>query len=182
MARESLLLGYGVVDKNVETFSGGIMVTDSTGLPLEFRYTEPLTPTRIQKVLYGEVLETYIKGEVIIRSLLESLDSAPEIVIVNEESLLDMPRMSIPVVSISETRLKPLNSPSSTQKIGPREFLLQVNDTGSPVRVKLVDEDKELAERINSILVNAGEAMDVTEPLVRVHQALDILCSKELEK
>lgn len=182
MEKESLLLGYGVVDKSIETFLGGIMVTNSTGLPVEFRYTEPLTPTRIQKVLYGEVLETYIKGEVILKSLLESLESTPEIVIVNEESLLDMPVLSVPVISISETRLKPLDSISSIQKMGSKEYLLQVNDAGSPVRVKIVEGNKNGTERINSMLVKAGEAMDITEPLERVHEALEILCSKELEK
>lgn len=179
---DRLVIGYGVVDKNVETFAGGVMITDISGLPIEFRYTEPLTPTRIQRVLYGDVLEGYIKGEVIIKSLYDSLENQPDLLIVNEETLLEMPEMKIPVISASMTRMKPLSEAGASQKMGEREYLVQVNDTGSPVRIKLITAGNDEIDHIKGLLVSAAATMDLTEPLVRVAEALEMLCSKEREK
>jgi hypothetical protein len=69
-------------------YLGGAMVTDSYGLPLEFRYTDPIQPSRLQQVLYGAMLGQYIKQDVIFNHLLKSLESQFRFLLVNDESLL----------------------------------------------------------------------------------------------
>ena len=39
---------------------GGLLLTDESGIPLDFRYVEPITPTKLQAVLYGKALESHL--------------------------------------------------------------------------------------------------------------------------
>ena len=79
MAAGKLSFGY-VLSLSVaeDVFMGGAMVTDAYGLPLEFRYTEPVRATKLQRILYGDVLEKYIHGDVIAGNLIGRLDQKPE--------------------------------------------------------------------------------------------------------
>jgi hypothetical protein len=69
-------------------YIGGLMVVDSRGLPLEFRYTEPIQPTKLQQILYGAALTPYLKRDVILETLLKQLESRPCCLIVGEDSLV----------------------------------------------------------------------------------------------
>jgi len=48
---ESLKLAYFVAMKEGASYLGGLLLTDTSGIPLDFRYTEPITPTRLHAVL-----------------------------------------------------------------------------------------------------------------------------------
>ncbi|HNX97400.1 MAG TPA: hypothetical protein PKK12_06945, partial [Candidatus Aminicenantes bacterium] len=67
---ERLKIGYLSGIRVDDQFIGGVMITDSTGIPLEFKYTEPIRPTRIHQIIFGRVLERYIHEEVIKKNLL----------------------------------------------------------------------------------------------------------------
>jgi len=69
-------------------FLGAVLVCDTKGFPLEFRYTEPIIPTKIQKVLYGNNLEKYLKVDVILDSLLKVLSSSYDMLVVSDDVLL----------------------------------------------------------------------------------------------
>ena len=43
-----------------EAIRGGMLVTDAQTKPLEFRCTDPVRPTSLQKVLYGKMLENHV--------------------------------------------------------------------------------------------------------------------------
>ena len=70
---DTLKLAYFVVMKEGASYLGGLLLTDTSGIPLDFRYTEPITPTKLQTVLYGRALEPYLKGEIIQKTLLKEL-------------------------------------------------------------------------------------------------------------
>jgi hypothetical protein len=72
-------------------YVGGLMVTDASGLPVDFRYTDPITPTRLQRALYGGVLDRYLRSEVVLRTLLDALETAPTLLVVDDPDLLDEP-------------------------------------------------------------------------------------------
>src|SRR5262245_6738354 len=48
-----------------EKHLGGILVTNHIGVPVEFKYTEPVVATRLHRILYGSVLERYLRETVI---------------------------------------------------------------------------------------------------------------------
>ena len=53
-------LGYVLVDGSEGVFRGAVLVTDFRGIPADFRYTDPLRPSRIEKILYGSALDVYL--------------------------------------------------------------------------------------------------------------------------
>jgi len=67
---------------------GGILITDKTTKPLEFRVTSPVRPEKFQKVLYGEILDEHIAVTLIGLPLLESVQQKPDLIIVRDSLLL----------------------------------------------------------------------------------------------
>ena len=191
-----LKLAYLMVSSPVpNVYIGGLMVTDGRGLPLEFRYTEPIQPSKIQQVLYGQVLSAYIKREVVLETLLKNIESKFKCLLVEDEQMLDYSAKGHSIVRLVATKSAPLGSVGKTQDMAPGELLLQVNPEGSPVRVYLgklkasAPEGSAVASSgggtpdsasdLIAMLLEAGKTMDVTEPLRRIEKALEIICQEE---
>ena len=199
MKSGDLKIGYLMVSSPIpNVYIGGLMVTDGRGLPVEFRYTEPIQPTKIQQVLYGQVLSAYIKREVVLETLLKNIESKFKCLLVEDEQMLDYPAKGYSIVRIAATKSAPLGPVGKTQDIAPGELLLQVNAETSPVRLYLgkpksnaPDEASDASTagspgnpgdasgELISFLLDAGKAMDVVEPLRRVEKALEIICQEE---
>lgn len=191
MKPAELKLAYLMVTSPVpNVYIGGLMVTDGRALPVEFRYTEPIQPTKIQQVLYGQVLSAYIKREVILETLLKSMESKFKCLLVEDEHFLDYPGKGYTIVRLSATKSAPLGEVGKTQEIAPGETLLQITAESSPVRINLpsnspkpkveVETDGEAAPPTDTLkfLLEAGQSMDITEPLKRIERALEIICSE----
>ena len=182
MAAAKLSLGY-VLSFSVaeDVFMGGVMVTDAHGLPLEFRYTEPVRATRLQRILYGDVLEKYIHGDVIAGSLIERLEQKPDLFIVAEPTLLEtVGAAGKRAILLLGARVPPLKEFGAVQDISEAEYFLQVTDSGSPVRIRLpAPGDAALRAEATRLLTEAGRTMDPTEPLARVEAAIKMLWDDE---
>lgn len=174
-------------------YIGGAMVTDGRGLPIEFRYTEPIQPTKIQQILYGQVLSAYIKREVILETLLKSVESKFKCLLVEDEHLVNYPGKGFSVIRMTETKSPPLGEVGKVEKISATEILLQTSAQGSPLRLHLPDQEPAAAPTdpdggpnqpsgttppAYSVLTDAGQAMDVHEPMKRIHKALEIICQE----
>lgn len=197
MKPTDLKIGYLMVSSPVpNVFVGGLMVTDGRGLPMEFRYTEPIQPTKLQQILYGQVLSAYIKREVVLETLLKNTESKFKCLLVEDEQMLDYPSKGYSIIRLAATKSAPLGAVGKTQEMAPGEILLQVNAEGSPVRVywgkpKASSEEAgssatpspgpsgDGSAEIVNLLLEAGKAMDVTEPLRRIEKALEIICQEE---
>jgi hypothetical protein len=183
MKSDELKIGYLMVSSPVpNVYVGGLMVTDNRGLPVEFRYTEPIQPTKIQQVLYGQVLSTYIKREVILETLLKSMESKFKCLLVEDEQMLDYPAKGYSILRIAATKSSPIGEVGKTQDIAPQEILLQVTPEGSPIRLHMgsvkTGADAENSERPTGVLLDAGQSMDLCEPLKRIEKALEIICQE----
>ncbi len=195
MKSSDLKLAYLMITTPIpNTYIGGVMVTDSRGLPLEFRYTEPIQPTKIQQILYGQVLSNYIKREVILETLLKSVESKFKCLLVQDEHLLNYPAKGYTIVRISETKSSPIGSVGQIQEISPTELMLQTSQEGSPLRIHLAkplaspakdtansdEAEAPPSPQQNSaeLLIEAGQSMDVHEPLKRIEKALEIICQE----
>src|SRR3569833_1144184 len=124
MTTPKLTVGYVLslcMAENV--FMGGAMVTDAHALPLEFRYTEPVRATKLQRVLYGDVLEKYIQCDVIAGSVVGRLEQKPDLLIVSDANLLPaLDNGKFKVVMISPTRPNPLKEYGAQQDVSDSEF------------------------------------------------------------
>ena len=201
MKSSETAIGYLLVASPMNNvFIGGIMVVDSRGLPLEFRYSEPIQPTRIQQILYGSVLSRYIKTEVILEGLLKSLEVRPQLIIVNDDSFLlkDVGIKDFEVVRLTETKSGPMGAPGKFEQITGQEFLMQLTVEGSPIRVQLPNDGhsrdpvggKSLPDKskdtqvdfgstpVYSLLFQMGQMTDILEPIKRVEKALTVLCQE----
>lgn len=185
MAAGKLALGYVLSQAVAEdVFMGGIMVTDAYGLPLEFRYTEPVRATRLQRILYGDVLEKYIHGEVIAGNLIGRLEQKPELFLVADPAVLDaVQEMGRKAVLILASRVSPLKEFGAWQDISETEFFLQVTDSGSPARIRLPGRsaDPALRTEVTRLLTEIGRTMDPTEPVARIEAAIKMLWSDETQ-
>ncbi|MBK8189573.1 MAG: hypothetical protein IPK79_03905 [Vampirovibrionales bacterium] len=189
MKQEEVRLGYLLIASPIpNVYIGGAMVTDGRGLPIEFRYTEPIQPTKIQQILYGQALGNYIKGEVILETIVKSLESAFSLLLVEDEKLLNCPSKTFTVVRVSETKTPKIGDPGDWQRLTPYEILAQVSREGNPLRLQLssqhagesADDDaaSETPPLDLELLALAGQSMELTEPLRRIERALESICQE----
>lgn len=174
----STKLGYlKIITLEAGTFAGGLMVVDERGLPLDFRFTDPVTPTKVQQLLYGKTLDRYVRQDVIFKHLTDRIEQKPALLLVDEEVLLGL-SASIPVVLVTETRLNPLREAAQRQAVSETEHLVQLGETGSPIRFKLGKPEPGMAEQVAEVLLEAAQAgLDPAEPFSRIRGALHELCA-----
>lgn len=177
-ARIGYLISFTLEDNY---YLGGFMITDQYGIPLDFKYTEPIRPTKIQKILYGSALEKYLKKEVVFGNLLNSSAVKLDLLVTFKNDLLDLGTLSYPAVSLEQTVLPPFSEVGQEETINEKEFLLQIASSGSPVRIMILPEKSTEKFKITSLLLELQSTMNLTEPLTRVEGALKEIC-REMEK
>jgi hypothetical protein len=64
-------LGFLTVIDQCPGLTGGYLVLNRAGRPLEFHCTMPLAPDRIQQILYGDTLQPFLYGERIAQTLIQ---------------------------------------------------------------------------------------------------------------
>lgn len=175
---ESLRLAYFVTMKEGASYLGGLLLTDASGIPLDFRYTEPITPTKLQSVLYGKALEPHLKEEVIQKTLLKEIKGNPDLFLIPAAELAGgwSGDTRCPVLALQKTQDPALSRPGEILRVSPRELLLQFSEGAAPVRVLFAPSvDIPAQEQATLKLMEAGYHMDLIEPLERVSAALQAL-------
>jgi len=184
MIDENIKLAYGITfSSSSKGYLGAILITDYKGFPLEFRYTDPIVPTKIQQVLYGEGLEKYLKIDVIADSLVKALSEDISILFVQDEDLLEFKAKGVLMLRLSVTNAAALSNVGNYEKIKNNEFLLQTANAKAPVRLLFSEDFNCEGEEFDAVidkLVKAGQFMDVDEPLVRVQKTIELICEKKL--
>lgn len=168
------VLSLAVADN---VFMGGVMVTDGAGLPLEFRYTEPVRATKLQRILYGDVLEKYIHCDVVAANLVGRLEQKPDLFLVADPGLLPtLHGAGRKAAALLPGRAAPLKEYGAEQEAGDGDFLLQLSDNGSPARVRVAPGvDAARRAEVSRALVEIARTMDPLEPLARVEAAVRML-------
>ncbi len=171
--------GYLVVEMADDGMCvGGLMVTDENGMPLDFRFTDPITPTRLQRALYGGALERYLRADVVAGTLLSSIEVRPTVIFVDDEDLLRLPDASCAVAVVDVTRLPAIGAVGTAKGERPEQSLLQASEGVSPLRVTLADAAS--MPQVSETLITLYGHMDALEPSDRVRKALSLIASGEL--
>lgn len=179
---EALKLAYYVAMKEGGSYLGGLLVTDASGIPLDFRYTEPITPTKLQAVLYGKALEPHLKEEVIQKTLMKELKVTPDLFLVPPMDLAGgwAGDKRFPVLAVQKTQEQAMPRLGELLRVSPREILLQVSEGAAPLRVLFANgTDLAVQEQAVGRLLEAGYHMDLAEPMERVQAALQTLLRPE---
>lgn len=162
-------------------YAGALMLTDAAGLPVDFRFTDPITPTRLQRALYGGVLDRHLRIDVVARTLVGALAERPGVLLVDDRHLLAPGVADCPVLMVSTSSAAPLGATGAVQGAGD-SVLVQACEGVAPVRVTLPDgADEARRSAAASLVVALGETMDPLEPLDRVREALDLIAAGEVE-
>lgn len=159
------------------SYLGGVMVTDDHGIPLDFKYTVPVVPTKVQKIIYGSVLEQYIRNHVVIGALAKELVQQPPFFVVPQHQIFDIEEANsgMNLVSLQRTQFSPMGK-GEVNRSKDNECLLQGWQEGNPLRVIFGGMPAEQQETVLKCLVEVTRHMDILEPLERLEQALKTLC------
>jgi hypothetical protein len=158
-------------------YMGGVLISDDFGLPVDFQYTEPITPSRIQQALYGQGLGDYIKTRVLWPALLDACaDHQLTYVYTQDTLMLQAPfNPHTSLVSLRETHLDPL-ADDPCQVTGPTECLLQLVKAGPPLKVEW--QTGMAVDPLLQHLQTVSQQLILLEPFNRVQAALRLLAQE----
>ncbi len=158
---------------------GAIMVTNQVGVPLEFKYTEPVTTTRLHKVLYGASLDRYLHETVIRERLSREVRSEPEYFLSSYEekdflgTLAGREMMAVQVFPLAQRE-----SSGPFTRVRDNEAIVEMDD-GAVLRLAFSTTDDAIQRNMVTWLQEVARTMDILEPMERVISALKMLCGEE---
>lgn len=170
------LIGYIALETKDHYFRGAALVTDQRGIPADFRYTEPVRPTKIERILYGGALDIYLREEVILQNLLDAIEAKPTLWLVEEDELLQpVQRISrLPVVSVQQTQRSPLEQSGHYEPTGERGvFVFQADNISAPLRLTVSEENIAKIAQFAQNLTQLAEDMEIMEPFNRISKAIE---------
>lgn len=169
-------VGYFYHLRRDDRHSGAILVTDRIGVPLEFKYTEPVTATRLHKILYGRTLERYIHETLIRDRLARELQTDPQYFITPYEDKEFLSRIAgREAVAVQRLRPAPGENGRPFTRVRDCEGIVELEE-GATVRLAFSTADEALQMAMVAWLQEIGRTMDVLEPLERMANALTALC------
>jgi hypothetical protein len=162
---------------NDDSWSGGLLITDERGLPLDFRYIEPIHPSHLQRLIYGGALRRYLILDAIAGTLLKAANTKIDWVFTTDTFILEIDgQCGGKFVAIEQSKEHPFNFTGEWKKEAPGEILMQTASTGNPVQLTFIAKDDSETDKIAIKLSNMTHEFDFTEPLTRVGEALDEIC------
>ena len=172
-------VGYFYHLKIEEKHLGGILVTNQIGVPLEFKYTEPIVATRLHKILYGAVLEKYIHETVIRDRLARELHAEPDYFIApyDEREFLST-ILGKEMMAVQKFNAAPAEVSGPFMRVHEREAIVELEE-GPILRLAFSTADDDRQHAMAIWLQEIGRTMDILEPLDRVATALKSLCGQE---
>lgn len=164
------MIGYFSIYKNDnEKYSGGILFLNNKGLPTSFKYTTPIQPGKIQKIIFGNNLKSYLASEVIGKQLIKE-ENDLEFIFVDDSEILDFIETDKLLICIKES----FQNKETFHK--DKEAVIALNNKGFKLTFSK-DPGKDLFNQIVSI----SELFDLYEPFERLKEALKYVCSSEEE-
>ncbi|NOZ92007.1 hypothetical protein GM182_05705 [bacterium 3DAC] len=168
------LLGYLVVKPVRElVYMGGLGVFNEFGIPQEFRYTDPVEPTEVQRILFGDSLDLAVRVKVVGESLIKELSVSPEYIIVGAKDMLQI-RSSVPIAYLEHTQHAPLEDVGKYVAEG-EGYLVQLYPAQSPYYLLLAGKKKDVSKLVDILVEFAMHIADVIEPLKRVEGVIDYI-------
>ena len=172
-------IGYFCHLRLGEKHLGAILVTNQIGVPVEFKYTEPVTATRLHKILYGSVLERYLHETIIRDRLAREVRSDPEFFLTpyDEKDFLGTLK-GREMMAVQKFQLSQGESTGPFNRIRDREAMIEFED-GPTLRMAFSTPNEALQRTMVTGLQEFARTMDVLEPMERAINALRALCGEE---
>lgn len=144
------------------SYTGGLLVVDQDGKPVEFHCTAPVPENRSQKIFYGETWQSHVYCDLIAKSLIESCNRKPELLFVEQVELVKLAgHIAAPVMLVSLSNDEP-----STGSIEYPE--LQLDD----LAVTVLTTDLGLIEFVKEACGRFTTSLAMNEPFERIRIAI----------
>ena len=149
---------------------GAFLLTDIETKPIEFRCTNPIRPTQLQTMLYGDILQRHILVELIGAPLAQSVKEKPDIILVFEPDFLHLrTKVDLPVVLLTkEERIAATDGSEN-------EFQLITSTSGhfEPVVLSTHGDFPNDKAQTRDLLSGIFNKHDLIEPFSRIASALE---------
>ncbi len=152
------------------SFIGGVLVVDEKGIPVDFFYTDPIKPDKLQFIIYGDSLANYLKVDVMSRKLVGMPKEKPAVWFTDDDEILQgTDKLGVGIALIRSTNLPTLESVGSVKQDKEDELLVQAVELLPPLDIRFKGIS---AEEIASLIVGLSKTMDILEPFSRLKEAL----------
>ena len=149
---------------------------------MDFKYTDPVNPTKVQRIIYGSVLEQYIRNHVIIGALLKEITVSPAFYVVSQHQLFDIEEANkLTLVAIQRTQFAALGERGTVTRAKENEVLLQGGSDPHPLRVVFGQIPADQQEALLKDIIQLSKHMDLVEPIERLEKALKTLCLEKAQ-
>jgi hypothetical protein len=158
-------IGFYTVEQSEFTgWTGGLLVLNAAGRPLEFQCTLPIRPSRAHEILYGATLRDYLIGDAIGALLIDRCRNQPRLICCDQPEALQLDAVvDCPIALVCEAA-ETDEGPISDDML-PGYDRLEL--AGSSLRVAA-----ERAEHLSSMLTMFRTLPDVVEPFGRIREAI----------
>ena len=161
MAATPLNLGFLAVVQENGSYLGGYFVTNAWGRPLEFRLSSAVQPNKIQQILYSSTLVPYVCGDLIGKALVERAGVPVALILTTCEPALDLRlKVETPVAVVL---------PEDDARAGDPLAVALPNGRG---RLLCHARHPEDVEAVRKVLAELDGGLDLTEPFMRVKEAI----------
>jgi hypothetical protein len=162
-----LNVGFLTVVHEADGYIGGYLATNQWSRPLEFRLTSSVQPNRVQQILYGGTLQSYICADLIGKALVDKATAPVQCLFTDREAVLDLRlQVEVPVVWLA-----PAGDPLTEDLAEDEACVPPAADEG---RMQLLCHPRYPADRpaVRALLERVDQTLDLHEPFTRIRDAL----------
>ncbi len=162
---DAVSIAYFTVIENERTgWTGGLLVLNGSGRPLEFQCTLPVRPTKTHEILFGATLRSHLIVEVIGKLLMEKVRTPLSLVCCDQpESLRLDVFCAAPVVLVAEAAESDEGPITDDMLAG----YGTVPFAGGTLRAAI-----ERMESVRDLSEKFADVPDVVEPFERIREAI----------
>lgn len=161
-------IGYFSYDEGKNGYVGAILITNQFGLPLEFRYTDPISLSPLQRLLYGEPLKKYLLVDIIGKTLWDAIQNKPDLLLVEDKIMFDMSKY---------TEVCPVGLLSKKADLGGDMGFsaIQFFEASGKGGFIIFAKGERPRELIRDLISEAQQHMNIAEPFDRIRKVLSKL-------
>ncbi|MDK2812254.1 MAG: hypothetical protein PWQ78_464 [Petrotoga sp.] len=164
-----IMLGYFSIYKSEdEMFSGGLLILNENGIPVSFKYTEPIKPSKIQKIIYGSNLKNYLAFQILSSEELYSPHDV-DLILTDDSDLINYIDIDKVIMYIMEV------SSDKGFEVKEKEGIIPINQNSSLRFYSSKVLDSLTLKKLKSYI----EIFDIFEPFTRLKEALVYICSSK---
>lgn len=163
--KQRATIGYFTVIEDERTgWTGGLLILDRGGRPLEFQCTLPVRPTRAHEILFGPTLRGHLIGQVIGKLLIEKSRTPISLLCCDQVEALAIDAFTPSPVALVEQAAESDEGPISSDMLPGTE---SIEVAGATFLVPL-----EHVTQVSRVADFYSDLPDAVEPFERIREAI----------